>query len=325
MAAQFSEDAVQGLEEFKLVLEDHHPQGDAEGAFGNEFVGRRSGEHGGLLGTLAAATVALTVIAAAMGANIDFQDIAIGAAGNFLIRLAAIGTAVLIVGQRAVFVRGGQVIVRASAMSLATGLLSTATTRGFLGRGVGIGRRLGHGGSFGFAAEEATFQLADFTLQEMVVLLQLGFALDGPSMLCPPKIGLQTQFDELQPQAPQQQSSEKEEPSEFAKASPQQGQEVWFRIVGKVKADDRRRGDVDQRSLLRGQTNQRIGGDIHAPPMVGREMAPICGKLTEKPKKATKPGKLYGRGQKSRQHVGRMFTQESSQGSRTALRPLRND
>jgi hypothetical protein len=42
--------------------------------------------------------------------------------------------------------------------------------------------------------------------------------------------------------------------------------------------------------------------------MVGRELAPQWGELKEKVKKATKPGKLYGQGQKSWQPVGRLFT-----------------
>src|SRR5208282_5508116 len=167
-------------------------QRNAHGTFGNELVGWRSGDHGGLLGTLAGAPIALAVIAAAMGANFDFQDVAVGGAGNFLERLAAIGTALLVVGQRTVFVRGGQVVVCSSAMALTAPLLSTRTPWSFSRRGRGIGWRLGRGGGFGFASEQPAFQLADFTLKVLDLLLQLGFTLDGPLMPGPPIVGLHT-------------------------------------------------------------------------------------------------------------------------------------
>lgn len=70
------------------------------------------------------------MIAAAMGVDVDFEDVAVGAAGDFLKRLATRGTAALLGGQNARFVGGGQLIVVASAMALAAGLLSAGTPLG---------------------------------------------------------------------------------------------------------------------------------------------------------------------------------------------------
>ena len=80
---------------------------------------------------------------------------------------------------------------------------------------MGISRRLGRGGSFGFTSEETTFPFADFALEVMNFFLQSGFTLDGALMLDPPKIGLLTKFDDLEPQPMQQRQSNKKQ--RFAK------------------------------------------------------------------------------------------------------------
>ena len=80
---------------------------------------------GRLVGTGAGAAIAAAMITAAMGTDVDFEDIAIGGAGDFLKRFTATGTGLLVVGQHAVFVRGRQMIVIASAMPGAALLLST--------------------------------------------------------------------------------------------------------------------------------------------------------------------------------------------------------
>ena len=109
-------------------------------------------------------------------------------------------------------------IVVASAMPLAAWLLSAFA---FLGGGIGGGRMgLSGGGRFGFSSIETAFQFANFALEALKVLFQIGFALDGTLMLGTPKMGLLTQFDELRPAATQEYESEKKEPSELAKASP---------------------------------------------------------------------------------------------------------
>ena len=97
-AAKFGEDAIERLEEHELVLQDHHPEGDADSALGNELVGRRRREEGGRARTLTAAAIALAVIASAMGTDLDFEDVAVGGAGNFLERQLTSGTAFLVVG-----------------------------------------------------------------------------------------------------------------------------------------------------------------------------------------------------------------------------------
>jgi len=162
------------------------------------------------------------MITAAMGSDVDFEDVAIGGAGDFLEGCAATGTDLLVVGQDAVFVRGVKMIVIASAMPIAAALLSTFAWRAIVGRvcGIGICGRLGRGGSFGSPSVETPFQLADFSSELMNPLLQINFALDGTLMLGPPKVGLLTKFDDLEPQPTQQGEREKEEGSEFAKASP---------------------------------------------------------------------------------------------------------
>ncbi len=80
-----------------------------------------------------------------MGTDLDFEDVAVGGAGNFLERLVTSGTAFLVVGQVAVFMGGGQMIVVASAMAFAAALLAAAT---FGLAGGGLVRGLGRGRSF---------------------------------------------------------------------------------------------------------------------------------------------------------------------------------
>ncbi len=222
VAAQFGNNAVQRLKELELVLQNHHPQRDADDAFGNELVRRRRGDHDRLPATGAGATIALAMITAAMGSDVDFEDVAIGGAGDFLEGCAATGTGLLVVGQDAVFVRRVKMIVIAPAMPIAAALLSTFAWRAMVGRvwGIGICGRLARGGRFGSPSVETPFQLADFSAELMNPLLQISFALDGTLMLGPPKVSLLTKFDDLEPQPTQQGEREKEEGSEFAKTSP---------------------------------------------------------------------------------------------------------
>src|ERR1700677_2008779 len=123
-AAQFGNDTMQRLKELVLVLQDQHPQRDADGAFKNDFVRRRRREDGGLTRTLADATIAVPMIKAPMSTHIDFENVAILGARDFLVSFATIGTTPLVLGQGAGFLGGGQMIVIASAMSLAASLLT---------------------------------------------------------------------------------------------------------------------------------------------------------------------------------------------------------
>ena len=50
----------------------------------------------------------------------------------------------------------------------------------------------------------------------MKLFLQSGFALNGPLMLGPPKVGLLTQFDDLQSQPTQQHTRKEKEGSKSA-------------------------------------------------------------------------------------------------------------
>jgi hypothetical protein len=122
--AQFGEDTVQWLEERELVLQDHHPQGDADVVFGDEFVGRRCRDDGGRAGTLTTAAITFAAIAAAIATDLDLQDVTISGAGNLLKRQLAGWAAFLVVGQVAGFGSGGQMIVVASPMALGAALLA---------------------------------------------------------------------------------------------------------------------------------------------------------------------------------------------------------
>ena len=104
-------------------------------AFGDELVGRRRGDEGGGSGTLTAAAIALAMIASAIAADVDFEDVTVGGAGDFLEGTLTSGTAFVLVGQSAVFIVGGQMIVVTSAMALAAALLSTRTFFLVVGRG----------------------------------------------------------------------------------------------------------------------------------------------------------------------------------------------
>ena len=70
------------------------------------------------------------MIDAAMGLHFDFEEDAVGGAGDFLERFATLRAAALIFGQIAGLVARGKMIVIASSVSGAAGLLSA---------------RLGHG------------------------------------------------------------------------------------------------------------------------------------------------------------------------------------
>jgi hypothetical protein len=124
MAAQFGKDAMKRLKEFEFSSENQHPEGNADDAFGNELVGRRSRDHGWLIVTAASTAIPLAMIPAPMSADFDFEDVAIGRAGDFLKWFAATRTTFLVIGQGAVFIRDRQMFVVASTMALAAALLS---------------------------------------------------------------------------------------------------------------------------------------------------------------------------------------------------------
>ena len=144
------------------------------------------------------AAIALALIAAPMGADLDFENVAIGGAGDFLKRFAASGTALLVLGQNAVLGRGRQVIVAASSVPLAAWLLSARTflAVAIIARGRRLGLRLGRGGSFRFSSVETTLQFADFRLEALNLFLQVSFTqggtLDGSLMLGSVIVGLET-------------------------------------------------------------------------------------------------------------------------------------
>ena len=188
VATQFGEDAVQRLEELELVLQDEYPQRDADVAFGNELVGRRRGEHARLIGAAALAAITFAMIATAMGADIDFEDVAVGGAGDFFERFAALATRFLRIGQIVRFVGGGQMVVVASAMAFAAGLLAALAFR-FVVWIIGIGRLRG-GRGFGFSTEESAFEFAELAFEKLDSIFALGLALDGPLMLGLPVVRL---------------------------------------------------------------------------------------------------------------------------------------
>jgi hypothetical protein len=105
-------------------------------------------------------------------------------------------------------------LVMASAMSLTAVLLSALTRRAVVGRISRIGRGPRRGGRFGVTSEETTFQFTDLPLKVLKLFLQLGFALDGPLMLRAPVVGLEAQFDDLEPQPTQQWERQKKEGSQ---------------------------------------------------------------------------------------------------------------
>jgi hypothetical protein len=154
VAAQFGQDAIERLKEFEFPPQNEHPERNADTAFGKEFVRRRGRDYSRLIGTSATTPIALAMIAASMGADLDFEDVAVGRAGNFLERLMASGTALLVVGQVTRLMGGGQMIVVASAMAPATALLAAGT---FWLAGGGLVRGLGRGGSFRASTKDATF------------------------------------------------------------------------------------------------------------------------------------------------------------------------
>jgi len=197
------------------------------------------------------------MIASAMGADFDFENVAILGARDFRKRRAAVGTAFLVVGQNADFVDGGQMIVVATAMPLAAWLLAAFPGLAVVAWIVGIDRRLGVGGRLGFTTIEAPLQFANLSLEELNLLGQVSFPQDGTLVLGTPIVGLLPKFDELKPQAPQSAEGEVEEQRELAKALPQPGNEIGL-------------GIVDNGYLLGRKSNQRIGGiGVHALPMVG--------------------------------------------------------
>ena len=121
-------------------------------------------------GAGAAPTIALAVIAPAMGTHLDLEDVAVTGAGNLFKGRAAIGTALLLVRQTAIFVAGGQLIVLASAVAFAAWLLTASTKWRVRGPDFAPARWPGCRGGFGLAAEEPAFQLTDFAAEEFVLL-----------------------------------------------------------------------------------------------------------------------------------------------------------
>jgi hypothetical protein len=130
------------------------------------------------------------MITAAMSTHLDFENLAVGGAGDFLVRLTAVGTAW--VGQRAVFVLGGQVIVTTATMAFAAALLTARTRRPRNPIRYGLSRRFG----LGLTPKTLPFQFADLTFEKVDLSRLLGRALLGPLMLSSPIVGLATQIDD---------------------------------------------------------------------------------------------------------------------------------
>lgn len=257
---------MERLEKQELALEDQRPQGNADAALGDELVGRRGGDHGRPVGAAAPAAIAFAMIAATMGANVDFEDVAIGRARNFLQRFAALGATFVLLGQIANFVGGGQMIVIASAMPFAASLLA-ALARWLVVVGiVGIGFRLRGGGGFGFSPEEPAFPFTDFPLELLHLGREIRLALDGALVHRLPIVGLAAQVDELAPQLVDRQQGNPKEENQLAETMPQKSKRVRGRLVLRIRIDNEARRNRDKRTLLRRKENQGIGGvTVHAP------------------------------------------------------------
>ena len=85
-----------------------------------------------------------------------------------------------------------EMIVIASAMSLAAWLLAAFPGLAVVVWIIRIDRRLGVGGRLGFTTIETPFQFADLSLQELHLLGQVSFAQDGTQVLGTPIVGLLT-------------------------------------------------------------------------------------------------------------------------------------
>jgi len=156
-------------------------------------------------------------------------------------------------------------IVVASAMASAAALLAAATFGLAAG---GLVRGLGRGGSFRASTKDATFELAEFPLEALDRFRLLGFAEDGPPMLCLPIAGLLTQSDELKLQAANDHEGAKEEPEKLAEALPEPGQPIRLRIVAAIRVHHERQRNRNERSLFRGSRDGHQGVKavaIHAP------------------------------------------------------------
>src|SRR5437879_4125082 len=127
---------------------------------------------------------------------------------------------------------GRQMIMIAPTVTLAARLLSTATAwLGRIGRQDSLGLRLRRGGRFRFSTEESTFQVADLSLKELFVVVEIGFTLDSTLMLSLPVVGLSAQIDDLQTQAANDANREPVKLSEQAVALPQHAEASAVRIV----------------------------------------------------------------------------------------------
>jgi hypothetical protein len=199
-----------------------------------------------------------------MGADVDFEDVAIGGAGDFLQRFAALSAASVGIGQSANFIAARQMLVMASAMPFAAWLLPAFAWRLVVAVVIAVvGVVVGRGGGFGFSAVESAFQLPELAFQELYFFFPFGLALDGTLMLGSPVVGLQPQFEELSPQRTAVDPEQNKENGKFAKASPEPDQGVTKIRLGIVE-NNNRCSDRSQRSMLGWKNHQGIGIAVHA-------------------------------------------------------------
>jgi hypothetical protein len=101
VAPPVGEQALGGAIEPVFVEQDVDPDGDAEGALGDQPWRRRRGEDAGLGPTGTRGTVAAAVAEAAVGLDLDLQDGGVVGAGEGGEGLSAALAAALLRGQRA--------------------------------------------------------------------------------------------------------------------------------------------------------------------------------------------------------------------------------
>ena len=99
VTGQVGEQPLRGSAEGKLVQQYRDPDGHAPLTFGEEFGGTRCSDEAGLAAARAGGAIAAPAITAAVGADFDLEEFAVGSAGKRRERLAALRTLLLVGGQ----------------------------------------------------------------------------------------------------------------------------------------------------------------------------------------------------------------------------------